>query len=204
LSINSFAQDFYLLGGTNISTLSKTKNDNLNRTKQLGFQIGAVMDINLLNNLLFSPQVSIVNRREKNNEEGVMVVYPENIQDQQFLEVFSQVNNYYIDIPLAFKYNFSFKSIDIYPYIGPYVSLLVFNDSSADVYLDHVFHEKIESDFPKEFIDKVDYGLNIGLGTNYKSFLINLGVDLGMYRKVLNGNAQIKNTVLKVSLGYKI
>lgn len=205
-SINALSQSFYLFGGTNISTLSKVKEENyLQRTKQLGFQLGSIMDIKLSNKFLFSPQVSFTLKREKQNSESFMI----NGDVTNYNEIWSesQINDYYIDIPLAVKYNFSFKNVDIYPFIGPYVSLLLFNNSSSEMYIDGVIQESA-IELEGKFINKLDYGLSTGLGLNYKSVLINFGIDLGLYREMKYEdfviNEKYKNTTFKISLGYKI
>lgn len=210
LSLNSSAQNFYLSGGVNISNILEPKEgDNLNRSKQLGYQVGVIMDIKLFNNLFFSPQASIAQKKEKCNQE-FLVQNPDNINNVQHLDYIHLINNYYIDVPLAFRYSFSLKNIELYPFAGPYVSLLLHDNSEAEWYLNGVPHEMENKLYPlkEKFINKLDYGLNIGLGLNYKAVLINLAADFGMFREMKYENIVIdqkyKNTVFKLSLGYKI
>lgn len=208
LTVNLLAQDFYLIGGTNISTLSKpNEQDNLDRNKQLGFQIGTIMDIKILNNFFFSPQANFTLKKEGYKQEVAFVIMPDNMSNTLHLKYTSQVNNYYIDLPLAFKYSFTLKNIELYPFAGPYVSLLLFDNSESEFYVDGV-PQVIETEIEEKFINDLDYGVNIGLGLNYKAFLINVAADLGLYREMKYENfkteQKFKNTVLKLSLGYKL
>lgn len=202
------AQDFYLLGGTNISTLSELKDkDNLDRTKQLGFQIGGLLDLPIGNRFYLSPQASFALKRERSKSNIVFYLSDGFTNNYQTIQIESQINNYYIDLPITIKYKFSLTSIDIYPFVGPYASYLLFNNSNSKMYIND---EPYKPDFEIEGkkINNLDYGISTGIGLNSHSLLVNLAVDWGLNREMkyenFKSDEKFKNTVVKLNFGFKL
>lgn len=205
ISNYSSAQEFYIIGGTNISTLSQSKSNDYvkSRDKQLGFQIGAIYDYKISKNFSFSPQALFSLKRERIVEE-VIIEFPQEITT---LKNESQLNEYYIDIPINFKYSIPIKKFNLNILAGPFLNLELFNKNTS---VSNNTQEVNQPGFSitEKFINRVDYGFNVGLGFDYKSFLLNVSTDFGFFREMKYEefvfDNKIKNSVLKISLGYKI
>ncbi len=208
LANNSSAQEYYLIGGINISKLSQYKNTsgyNESRTIQPGLQIGTGMDLKFNNYLSFMPQVLFSLKREKIISELKIPFSNDGSHIISNLKTKSQLKDFCLDIPLNLKLKYSFNKIDVFTFAGPYVSLLLFDNSTHESSLND---EPIEPEsFDEKFINRLDYGLNFGIGINTSSYLIYISCDSGLYREkkyeeVVMKN-KFRNSIFKISLGYK-
>ena len=205
----SLAQEVYLIAGTNLSTLDLSNNDQdfiKSRIKQPGFQIGAAYELNIGNDFSFFPQAQFSLKREKTFTEIVFSI--NNPEDSNYNStVFKQeiqYNEYYLDIPLSFKYSFPIKEFNLNIIAGPYFNLLLFDNNKTN----SNGEEATEFKITEKFINRLDYGFNIGIGVNYKSIILNLSSAFGIYREMkyeeLIIDNKVKNNILKLSVGYKL
>ncbi|WP_435135800.1 outer membrane beta-barrel protein [Formosa sp. A9] len=194
------AQNFYVIGGVNFSKLyeSKTFGQYIkSRTVKPGFQIGAAYDYEFSTHFSVMPQIQLSLKREHQRIEQELS--GPDIYDNLLIDN-AELNEYYIDIPVNLKYTFFMQDVNISLLAGPYFNYLLGNNTYSSKYGGKEFEDL--------FTNRIDYGFNLGFGLEYSSFLIYVTTDFGLYRDLdfeyYNSDGKSKNTVLKVSFGYKL
>ena len=87
--------------------------------------------------------------------------------------------------------------------------MLIADKIKTEVYFDGSLVPDPNETTPEgKFSNRFDYGVNVGLGVKYKSYILKLKYDYGLYRKLKYENFENdnmhRNLVFSVSLGYRI
>ena len=102
IGIKLNAQDVVLLAGSNISKMQivpESEPDRI-RTKEMGAQVGVGLDFELTERVSFFPQTHISFRREKVLFD-ILFIYLYTVEES--------ISNYFLDVPLNFKYSLPVK-----------------------------------------------------------------------------------------------
>ncbi len=209
VSSPSVSQNVYILGGLNISQLNLNKQSSSEqRSYRPGFQIGSAIDISINENLDFSPRLLFSLKREFST-----IYIPGNIfspahSGSDIYQFNSYANDYYLDLPLNIKYSFIMGNLRFFALAGPFFNLMLFDDSRTEVFINGEKEDVIFSTLPKKFSNRIDYGLNAGIGLDLKSYIIQASYDYGFFRtqkyKDFDFDNSLRNSVLRLTLGYKI
>ena len=176
--------------GLNISNLTGEGADLIRAKTNVGFHVGAVVEIPISENFAFQPELVYSNQ-------GAEIDFPG-------LEASSIIN--YINIPLIAKYyiaqGFSLQA-------GPQISILVSAEDTAEGSIDTGFGviNIEETEDARDDYKTIDVGLNFGLGYQLEFGMFfdaryNLGLS-NILDEDLFGDLDLKNSVFQISLGYK-
>jgi len=205
LSISStslFAQKIGIKGGMNISKIQSEDNMETygsNRNNKLGLNIGISTEFSL--NKTFAIESGIIF-----DSKGFKV------ESQTFvggnITAVNTLNLYYIDIPINAKYTIFDSSIKAFITAGPYIGIGLWGKNIVKV--EHEGETKsVEKDIEwgeDDNPNRLDYGLNIGLGAEYKSFIFNVNYSYGLADLSPNpsNGLDVTNRVFSLSFGYII
>lgn len=119
-----------------------------------------------------------------------------------------KVNLYYLEIPLTGKALFDIGSINIYGTFGPYIGMGItgkVKTESTYLGVTEKTNDNIKWGTDKETdqLKRLDYGLVIGTGVEFKSFQIGLSYDLGLANISTQSDHKLTNQVLGISVGCK-
>ncbi|KXX68975.1 outer membrane beta-barrel protein [Flammeovirga sp. SJP92] len=170
------AQDFYVGLGTNVAGLDyspeNTPYNVVDNTYQLGFQIGATMELKINGNISFFPQMYFTQKRKK-------VSQLINIDQQIIMHTMSKGNAFTMDVPLNMKFDFNLGNTKLFALIGPFMNFYLFD--LGELYIDGI---KVDEEFQTTYFSKVDYGINLGMGVHLQRYLVMLTYDYAMDRTV--------------------
>jgi hypothetical protein len=205
----SQGQNIYIIGGINFSNLNQQKsnsNPNIDRTYKPGFQICSAIDIELNDHFDFMPGLLFSLKREYLESTSYFPSI-DNSETNDTYHFKSSINEYYLDFPLTVKFNFNIGSLNLYALTGPYVNLLLFDQSATELFVNEELTE-MENVIEGKFSNRIDYGIKIGLGAEMRSYIIQVSYDYGFYRSMKYDDIQfdqsVKNSVIRLSLGYKL
>lgn len=208
---STLAQSYYLLGGVNASKLGQPKDDvssEVSRSIKPGFQLGPSVDFNINNHFSINPGLFFSFNREYIEAVTVLETPGVPFNDNIIMQANTSAKEFYVDLPVNLKLKYSFANIDIFCLAGPYINLLLFDKTSAMVLMDGNLVPELEESGDEKFINRIDYGANFGLGLEFKSFLIQVSYDYGLYRKMRYNNFEdnnlYRNMVFRLGLGYKL
>ncbi|MGB5990432.1 MAG: porin family protein [Marinifilaceae bacterium] len=205
LSISStslFAQKIGIKGGMNISKIQSEDNMETygsNRNNKLGLNIGISTEFSL--NKKFAIESGMIF-----DSKGFKV------ESQTFfggnMTAVNTLNLYYIDIPINAKYTIFDSSIKAFITAGPYIGIGLWGKNIVKVELEEKT-ESVEKDIEwgeDDNPNRLDYGLNIGLGAEYKSFIFNVNYSYGLADLSPNpsNGLDVTNRVFSLSFGYII
>ncbi|WP_375579642.1 porin family protein [Marivirga tractuosa] len=203
----SYGQDIYLLGGINFSKLGQQKvNDSqVNRAYRPGFHIGPAIDIKLNDHFDLAPALMFSLKRE-NSESTIYMPSFDNTNTSNRYEFKSSVNEYYLDLPITLKFHFKLREQKLYALAGPYVNLLLFDNSTTELFVGGEPRE-MGNQFEGKFSNRIDYGIQMGLGVQLSSYVIQTTYDYGIYRSMKYEDTQfeesVRNAIARITLGYK-
>jgi hypothetical protein len=205
----SQGQNIHIVGGINFSKLSQQKSNsypNIDRSYRPGFQIGSVVDIELNDKFGFMPGLLFSLKREY--QESTIYVPSLSSSDQiEYYHFKSSINEYYLDLPLAMKYNFIIDDLNFYVLAGPYLNLLLFDNTTTELYVNEEPTE-LGNTAEGKYSNRFDYGINIGFGIDLKSFVIQASYDYGFFRtmkyKEINFDQSVRNSVIRLTIGYRL
>ncbi|ANQ51776.1 PorT family protein [Flammeovirga sp. MY04] len=207
------AQGFYIEAGTNLSDLNQPKENHIAPTKyQLGYQIGVSKDIPIKNKFSFFPKLMFAYKREYLESDFYL---PDDLGFIGRNGFNINTKEYHIEVPLNFKYKFDLKTSSIYILFGPYLNVLLFDNSNAEMVLNAVSEPIEPSESQKtSFSRNLDYGLNFGVGYQKKRFIVNASMDYGLYRDIsteysdefseFNTTYSNRNFTYRLQVGYQI
>lgn len=203
------AQDFYLLGGINVSKLGQTKHDefgNLSRELRPGFHVGGAVDITIKGNFSFMPNLLFSLKREY--IETIVYFAPmEEFEDFGFIQTKATINDFYLDMPLNLKYRFSLGNVDLHALAGPFINVQLFDRSNSE-FNTNVSGFETGEPFKEKFMNRIDYGITAGVGVDFNVVSTQLTYDHGFYRKMkyeeIVYDNPVRNSVLKLTIGYKL
>ncbi len=187
---------FGIRAGMNLATFTGDVEDAKSR---VGFHVGVIADIPLMQSLYIQPGIYVSQKGAK---------WEESDDDYKYKET---MNPLYIEIPIlaSYRYNFGGGSqlqVNFGPYFAYGIGGKVKIEESEYDYNDDVWYiYKSEGDF---FGDKgadfkrFDFGLQVGAGFTFAThYNISLGYQFGL-TKFNDGNSSIKNGNFLISLGY--
>ncbi|MFN8258580.1 MAG: porin family protein [Bacteroidales bacterium] len=123
-----------------------------------------------------------------------------------------KMNVNYLAFPLYAKYRFKVKDFFILANAGPYLSFGLNGTYKSN---ENIFRDKEGNQVNKipinigryetDELKQVDYGVNIGTGIEYESFVfeIHYGLGLANLATITDNNFMMKNRSLEISAGYK-
>lgn len=203
------AQDFYLLGGINISKLGQAKYAGIQSTSREvrpGFHVGGAVDIPIKGKFSFMPNLLFCLKREY--VESSIYYYPaEGFYDSGYMLWKSAINIFYLDVPLNLKYKFSLGNVDLHALAGPFINVRLFDRTKLE--LDTNIPGFTPGETLKEnFSNRIDYGINVGIGVDFKVVSTQLTYDHGFYRTMkyegFISDNPVRNSVLKLTVGYML
>ncbi|MBB3699559.1 outer membrane beta-barrel protein [Flammeovirga yaeyamensis] len=204
------AQGFYIEAGTNLSDLNQPKENHIAPTKyQLGYQIGASKDIPIKNNFSFFPKLMFAYKREYFEEYFYL---PNDLGLNSRYGFNTNTKEYHLEIPLNFKYKFDLKSSSVFILFGPYLNILISDNSKSELVINNIPEP---FDLGKmSFSRNLDYGFNFGVGYQKKRFIVNASMDYGLYRDIsteysdefseFNTTYSNRNFTYRLQVGYQI
>jgi len=203
----SHGQDIFLLGGLNFSKLGQQKDNatSIYREYRPGFHIGPSVAIKLNDHFDINPALLFSSKREY-SESTIYIPRFDNSNTSYRYDFKSSINEYYLDLPITLKFKFNVGEQKLYALAGPYVNVLLFDDSTTELFVDGERTE-IENQFEGKFSNRIDYGIQMGLGVQLKSYVIQATYDYGFYRTMkyadLPLEESVRNAVARITLGYK-
>lgn len=199
-------QDIYLLGGINFSKLGQQKDNtsSINMEYRPGFHIGPAVAIKLNDHIDLS-QTLLFSLKREYDESTIYIPRFDNTNTSNRYDFKSSINEYYLDLPITLKFNFKLGEQKLYALAGPYVNLLLFDNSTTELFVDGEARE-MENQFEEKFSNRIDYGIQMGLGAQLKSYVIQATYDYGFYRTMKYDDIPVevdnRNAVARFSLGY--
>lgn len=195
----SFAQQFGIKAGMNVSSISKDASLSDQKSK-IGLNAGVFMNAPLAENFSIQPELLYTQYGSKFNQTGRTVVEGNQILTNQTVSTSTHLD--YIALPVMFQYN---ATPSFYLEAGPEFGLLV---SAKDKRKNETSGNTLaETDNYKDQLNGFNFG--VGLGAGYY-FTPNVGLtaryvagltDIAKDRP--SGSDAVKNNVFQVGLAYK-
>jgi hypothetical protein len=178
-----------LKGGLNIANFSGDVED---ASMRLSFHGGGYVNLSISDRLGLQPELLF-------NSMGSKFEYTESDPDIGQVDVTETYKLSYISIPVMLMINitdnFNFQ-------LGPQISILASAKGKLEVSGDG-FSESIEEDV-KDGFKSTDLAVNAGLGVNFGKINASARYSLGLSSISDNDDADVKNGVIQVSLGYRL
>lgn len=174
------AQTFGIKGGLNFLNVSSQEDVKLSTSN--GFHAGLAVEVPILWPLKIGSGIFYTRRGYKSEESGRE----------------GTVSIDYLDIPIDLMVNLKLADlIGIYVSVGPYFSYGI-TSNTFDV------NGALENGYSSDDIDlnRIDSGLNIGTGVNYTNLRLSAVYGISLTDNGADPENQLKNRVLKISLGY--
>jgi hypothetical protein len=204
----SHGQDIYLLGGVNFSKLGQQKDNSsssVDRTYRSGFHIGPAVNIKINDHFDLMPALLFSLKREK-SESTIYIPSFDNSNTSYRYNFKSSVNNYYLELPVTVQFKFNVGKLNLYALAGPYFNLLLFDNSTTKLFVDGQ-RTQMENQFEGKFSNRIDYGIQIGIGAQLRSYMIQASYDYGFYRSMkyegIQFDQSVRNSVARLTLGYR-
>ncbi|MFA6270564.1 MAG: porin family protein [Candidatus Paceibacterota bacterium] len=185
-SADSFAQTFGVRGGLNMTNLlSKSDAHTADLKAIVGFHIGGTAEFEITDMFSFETGLFLMTMGCKN--EGELVDYKTNLL--------------YLNIPITAKARYELDNFSLYGLFGPYIGLGLSGKYKADDNSEDIKWGSGDSDDMK----RLDYGLTIGAGIEYKAFMAGLSYNLGLANIAAQteGGYMAKNRAFLISVGYR-
>lgn len=202
-------QSYYVSVGTNLSKLNQQKNEpseEITRTLKPGLEIGPSVEFKLNRLLSINPGIYLSLKREY-SEYSTIIEGTDPFRDILF-ESNSSQNKFYIDLPISFKLEYSFNTFSIFCLSGPYINMLIADSDKTEVYFDGSLVPNPTEVGEEKFSNRFDYGVNLGVGVQFKSYILQLKYDYGLYHMLkyenFDDDITYRNLVFRITLGYKI
>ncbi|TXD80682.1 PorT family protein [Subsaximicrobium wynnwilliamsii] len=179
-------KNFGVFAGINHINLTDANNfPTQGSSNGIGLNFGLSYDIEISEKVIFSPRIVY-------SQQGTTKSRAEDVNDvDDFVTaVYFQYKLNYLNFPMQFK-------IFRQPYIlaGPYAGFVL-------------YEERYNLDFG-DIESKIDYGINLGIGYNFKNLFTELNVQQGFASLVVVENTpnsdefKLNNTIIQLSVGYK-
>lgn len=213
LSLKLRAQDFYIIGGLNVSKLRQIKDESVikpERSITPSFQIGALIDFPLNEYFSFMPSLQLAMKRERLKS---TLFIPSELAGgigDDILEFRTEglIKEFGIDIPCLFKLKYRFDDNEVYCLLGPFIGYRILDKSKTLIHFDGSMSELHLLHPDNKIMENLDYGFSLGVGFLRNKYLVQFSYDNGFYRNLkyrINGDLftqSIRNNVLKINLGY--
>ena len=176
-------------GGLNIANFIGDDADGSD--PRIGYHIGGYINTNLSEQILFQPELLISSVGSKTKESGTD-------PDLGDYSVEGNAQLTYITLPVMFVLNLNDK---VNLQAGPQLGFLMAAKLKYDIESDFIDMSGTED--VKEQFKPIDFGINVGLGATFGLINATLRYNLGL-SEIGEEDANIKNSVIQFSLGYKI
>lgn len=174
LIINAQGLNFGPRLGMNLATEIEKGHDSYNENKStnLGFQIGATAELEVFSFLYIGTTLSFYQTGRKTKDDwGKNTITLNNIK-----------------IPIDIGYKLPIGNVSVFGSVGPYMSVAMFGKYVHTPNPDNEFQEEEGSDYDVEFNDdsswlaykRLDTGLSIAAGVDYKQFQARLNYSFGL------------------------
>ncbi|MCB5265747.1 MAG: PorT family protein [Candidatus Cloacimonetes bacterium] len=174
-------------GGLNIASF--TGEDNMDDfDSKLGFHAGLMMQSPLGNNFIIQPEV-LYTMKGATSEFKLLGVQN---------ELTGTAN--YIEIPMLIKYNIELSSVQIQPYFGPSIGVLLVGEITNKKTIGRISSTDTVSF--KDDMNALEAGLNFGAdAVLMQNLMVGLRFNLGL-TEIAKKDSKYKNNVFMVNLGY--
>jgi opacity protein-like surface antigen len=195
---------FGIIGGLNLSNI-RVKDSERTFSNDFkykpGFHVGVTAEFPISKSVAFETGLLISTKGTKNSikEADIGVIY----------ESKSSINLLYLDIPITAKTYYNIGSSKIYGAFGPYIGFGLSGKSKSET----ILNGESESDKQdvkwgsgdSDDLKRLDFGLTVGAGMEFNSFLIGLSYNFGLANisAVTDYGQKINTKVLGLSIGYK-
>jgi hypothetical protein len=209
ISNQSYGQSIGLRGGLNLSNmLIKDDNETYSEDFKLkpGYQFGAIAEFPISN--IFSLETGLLLTTK-----GYRFTLEET-EDGDSYKYTQQLNLLYLDIPLTAKASFNIGNAKIYGLFGPYIGFglsgkykEIYEETSDGETESEEEEEKVKWGSDEESdIKRLDYGLVMGAGVEFKSFQLGLNYNLGLANisSYSEDGLKFNNRVIGITVAYKL
>jgi hypothetical protein len=196
ISSELHAQKFGVKAGLNLSNVYGTDDGHVyskDYRVNPGFHIGPIAEFPITKIISF--------------ETGLFLSTKGYIADEEvsILDYTSKNRFYYLDIPITAKATCIIGKIKIYGNIGPYVGIgllgkVRFKASIGS--LSDSYEKEVEWGDENDNYRRLDYGLSLGAGVEFKQILMGISYGLGIADISSNTYTKANNRVLGISVGY--
>lgn len=185
---------FGVKAGLNLANLT---GDVENASTKVGFNVGGFVEIKLSDKFVFQPELLF-------SAQGAKSDYSVDYGAGENEKFESTVKLNYLNIPLMAKYYVADKfSLEAGPQLGFLMSAkadtdYTYNDGDG-------FTESVSTSVDvKDSFKSIDFGLNLGAGYDFSdNFSAGVRYNLGLSSISEDSNADVKNAVISVGVGYK-
>jgi len=200
------SQNFGIKAGLNLANmLAKDDQENYSEISKMniGFHAGAVVEFPISDLLSIEPGVLIASK-------GLKMVEEDTYQGETY-KYTSQMNLYYIDIPINLKIGYDLGTAKIFGLVGPYIGIGLSGKTKS------TYESGGESETDTEDIEwgtdpdshdlkRPDYGVIFGAGALFGAIEVSVSYGLGLANisSYTENGATLQNRVLGISLAYRI
>ncbi|MCS6820808.1 MAG: PorT family protein [Microscillaceae bacterium] len=190
---------FGIRAGLNLADINGKTNGvsyNSDTEIRIGFHLGGIIDIALAEKSYFQPGLLFSSKgsRAENSSPGVTTT--------------SNTNLGYLEIPLNIGYRVNAGSNKLLLTAGPYLGLGITGTVTTKVTTGNVSVKETRDvewgNSANSTLKPLDFGVNLGIGTEFSNFQVNLQYGLGLSNNRPKGNSDntSRNSVISISLGY--
>lgn len=196
-TLHIYAQEsrnqFGIRAGVNMATIKMTNSTDKVKNSQIGLNIGLTFDRHLYDKLYLLTALEFLGKGA----------------DMPFGY---KTNLYYLQLPVHAGYKFSIaKDLQLIFHAGPYIAYGL--DGELTNTGDDTVIDMFESSNDMRLLKRFDFGLGVGIGIEYRKFIINVGYDFGVTNisddfgknlsEIPGPDIKIKNRNGYLTLGYK-
>jgi hypothetical protein len=158
---------------------------------RIGYHVGGYLNKSISEHVIFQPELLISSVGSKTKESGT---------DPDFGDYSIEGNAQltYLTLPVMFVFNLN-ENVNLQA--GPQLGFLMAAKLKYDIESD--FISMSGSEDVKEQFKPIDFGVNVGVGVNFGLINAALRYNLGL-SEIGEESGNIKNSVIQLSLGYKI
>ena len=192
------AQEINFIAGYNASSMAIEGDDSIDLPgikSKPGFHVGASINLRINDYLTFQPGLNFTTKGVLGESSLFGITQKSSIQF------------YYLDIPLNIVANFDItEELGAFVSTGPYAGIGLIGETNVEASGLGVSENVTE---PVEWgtdVERLDFGLSLGVGLTYKPFLLGINYDYGLANILVDapeGNS-IRNKVFRISLGYTL
>lgn len=181
ISVKSYSQNtFGFFGGLNLNLTNTGIYESVGSENSLGLHLGVLYEYELNEKLSLRPKIVFSQQGDGTKTEV----------DGVFLPTSLDYKMTYLNVPIDLKYGNKF-----FAFAGPQIGFLINT-------------KKETADFG-DLNSDIDFGVNLGVGYEFNHIFIEFGVYQGLttifdYQRVDGVEKKLKNSLLRISIGYKL
>ena len=181
ISTKAYSQNtFGVFGGLNLNLTNTGIYESIGSENYIGLHLGALYEYELTEKFSLRPKIVFSQQGDGTKTELYGV----------FLPISLDYKTTYLNLPIDLKYGNKF-----FVFTGPQIGLLINT-------------KKDTADFG-DLNSNIDFGLNLGAGYEFNKIFIEFGIYQGLttifdYERVDGVETKLKNSLLRISIGYKL